>query len=233
LNVAGALVADWLALHGINAEDCRNRLRQMPVDAAPPAPDPAFPSTEVLPMIIAALGRAWPDAVATLGRIGADVRIDLSPDLSRFPRAFTLHDDGRGLPFVSCPIKGRVSDLLVLAHEIGHACQILASGQPDLPPVLRETAAYLAEEVMLVSQGPTVPGLTTLHRTRTARMMRRDGAALLRALQAPETPYDYGWNYPIARDLAQRAGVRLAAAEQWQVFSSKIGLPRLLQLAPA
>lgn len=231
--MAGALVADWLALNGISAGDCQDRLRQIKAAAAPPAPDPALPSTEVLPMVMAGLGKAWPDAAATLGRIRSEIRIDLAPDLSRFPRAFTLHDDGRGLPFVSCPLQGRLSDLLILAHEIGHACQILASGQTDQPPVLRETAAYLAEEQVLVTLAPDIPGLAALHRSRTARMMKRDGAALLRALQAPQTPYDYGWNYPLARDLARRAQARLSPAEQWQLFSGKIGLPRLLQLSPA
>ena len=178
------------------------------------------------------MGRALPSAAAVLARIRAEVRVDLSPDPRRFPRAFTLHDDGRGLPFISCPMKGRVSDLLLLAHELGHACQILASGRPDLPPLLRETAAYLAEEQVCAAIAEAEPErgavLGALHRARTARIMDREGRALARALEEPAATYTYGWNYPIARDLAARAARHLTPEAQWRVFT---GAARLTELA--
>lgn len=220
-------MADWLALHGLDAADCRTRLLRIAPRLSRPAPDTALPEAEVLPAVLMALSSALPAARKVLERIRTELRIDLAPDLQRFPRAFTLHDDGRGLPFISCPLKGRSSDLLLLAHEIGHACQSLASGKPDLPPVQRETAAYLAEELVCASSGPA---LRSIHRVRTARIMARDGAALLQALDAPNAAYHYGWNYPLARDLAARAAVHLTQLAQWQVFTGQIGLPQLLEL---
>ena len=220
-------MADWLALHGLDAADCRTRLLRIAPRLSRPAPDTALPEAEVLPAVLMALSSALPAARKVLERIRTELRIDLAPDLQRFPRAFTLHDDGRGLPFISCPLKGRCSDLLLLAHEIGHACQSLASGKPDLPPVQRETAAYLAEELVCASSGPA---LRSIHRVRTARIMARDGAALLQALDAPNAAYHYGWNYPLARDLAARAAVHLTQLAQWQVFTGQIGLPQLLEL---
>jgi hypothetical protein len=135
-----AVMADWLALHGLDVATCRARLVQIRITAAKPAPDPATVQKAVFDALILAL----PAGQRVLDRIRTEARIDLAPDPVRFPRAFTLHDDGRGLPFVSCPLKGRISDLLLLGHEIGHACQSLASGRADLRPVQRETAAYLA-----------------------------------------------------------------------------------------
>lgn len=220
-------MADWLALHGLQRDDCRMRLAIAAVGPMGAVPDPAFPVAEGISVVLAAMEQALPSAKDILGRIRTEVRIDLAPDLQRFPRAFTLHDDGRGLPFISCPLKGRSSDLLLLAHEIGHACQSLASGKPDLPPVQRETAAYLAEELVCASSGPA---LRSIHRVRTARIMARDGAALLQALDAPNAAYHYGWNYPLARDLAARAAVHLTQLAQWQVFTGQIGLPQLLEL---
>lgn len=234
----GAGMADWLALHGLSAEDCR-ALLQSALHNAPhyAAKDPAFSPAEVWPGVLKAMGSALPSAATVLARIRAEVRVDLSPDLQRFPRAFTLHDDGRGLPFISCPLKGRLSDLLLLAHELGHACQILASNEPDLPPLLRETAAYLAEERVCAAIAKVEPKwsimLRALHRARTARIMDRDGRELSRALENSVATYTYCWNYPIARNLAARAERHLTPKAQWRVFTGAAGLTDLSILPEA
>jgi hypothetical protein len=224
--MAGATLVDWLALHGLSAAECRARL-QPDSRAHPPAPDPAFAQADVLPTVLAALRNALPDAASVLDRINNDVRIDLNPDTQRFPRAFTLHVDGRGLPFISCPLKGRCSDLLLLAHEIGHACQSLANGKTDLPPMQRETAAYLAEELVCAASGLA---LRAVHQARTARIMARDGAVLLDALDTPNAAYHYNWSYPLARDLAARAVMHLDSAAHWQLFTGGVDLAQLLRL---
>ena len=223
-------MADWLALHGLQRDDCRMRLAIATVGPMGAVPDPAFPVAEGISVVLAAMEQALPSAKDILGRIRTEVRIDLAPDLQRFPRAFTLHDDGRGLPYISCPVRGRCSDLLLVAHEIGHACQLLACPTSNLPPVLRETAAYLAEELVCASSGPA---LRSIHQARTMRIMARDGAALLRALDRPSAGYRYNWNYPIARDLAARAVRHLTPDAQWGVFAGRVGLHDLLRLEPA
>ena len=231
-----AVMADWLALHGMGHQECLARLQGIRIPPQRPADDPAFPRDRALPTVLQSLLLALPGAAGMLDRIRTEVRIDLAPDPKRFPRAFTLHDDGRGLPYVCCPLKGRLSDLLVLAHEIGHACQLLASRQPDLPPLQREMAAYLAEEIiregLAVSDARQGAALDGVDKARTRRIMLRDGAALLHGLRDPVAAYGYGWNYPIARDLAARAAAHLSAADRWRVFAGTIGLPRLLQLPP-
>ena len=226
-----ASLADWLALHGLDPAELRSRLALMQAPAAIATPDPALAKDAVLPMVLDALGRALPGAEPVLQRLKTDVQIDLSPDPARFPRAFTLHDDGRGLPFVSCPLKGRMSDLLLVMHELGHACQSLAAGRADLPPVQRETAAYLAEELLLRADPDRALVLRALHRARTARIMARDGAALAQATMT--TPYHYNWNYPIARDLAARATAHLPVTALWGVYTGKVEMAQLLRLPAA
>lgn len=223
-------MADWLALHGLDVATCRARLVQIKMTAAKPAPDPDMDPATVQKAVFDALILALPAGQRVLDRIRTEARIDLAPDPVRFARAFTLHDDGRGLPFVSCPLKGRISDLLLLGHEIGHACQSLASDRADLPPVQRETAAYLAEQLICAAAGPLV---RAVHRARTGRIIARDGAALSLALDAANAPYHYNWNYPLARDLAARAVAHLNADAQWGVFTGSIDMPQLLRLGPA
>jgi hypothetical protein len=188
-------------------------------------------------MVVGALALALPPAAEVLARIGAEAWIDLAPDPQRFPRAFTLHDDGRGLPYISCPLRGRTSDLLVLAHELGHACQILASGRSDLPPIQREAAAYLAEVLVTEAIGRTEPGsgaiLSALHRSGTDRIMRREGRALAQALGDPAAPYSYGWNYPLAREVAARAARHLGPEARWGIYTGAMDLRQLMALPGA
>ena len=233
-----ANLTDWLALHGLDHDDVQTRLVRIRAAAALKAPDPTVPDQTapdptvakgtVLPIVLAALDRAFPAGAGVLATLRMAVRIDLAPDPARFPRAFTLQDDETGLPFVSVPLKGRMSDLLLLMHELGHACQSLAAGRADLPPVQRESAAYLAEKLLLRADPDRALVLQALHRARTARIMARDGAALMQA--RPNTPYHYNWNYPVARDLAARAAVHLPVSAQWGVYTGDIDLPELLRL---
>ncbi len=204
---AHATLADWLALHGVTAQALRPFL--IPPPPAPPAPAPPLPFAATPQDVAAALSRALPPLAPTLSRLLDLARFDLAPDPARFPRAFTLADDGTGRPLVSVPCDDTATDLLVLAHEIGHACQALTPGAPLLPPIQRECAALLCEHALAAAQ----PGLAPLLARRLARMGRHT-AALARALDTPDTPYGYAWNYPVALTLAARATARLPAADR-------------------
>ena len=64
-------------------------------------------------------------------------------------------DNGQGsLPTISVPYRGRVEDLVNMAHEFAHAVQITLSDlhNPDrrhMPPVWRECCAFLGELVLI------------------------------------------------------------------------------------
>ncbi len=205
------LLQDWLALHRIDAERLRQALRADAAFAvgndAWKAPDPDFARAVDAAQVAARLVRALPPLADLVGRVLGEVRFDLAPDRQRFPRAFTLDDDGSGRVLVSCPLSGRVSDLLSLAHEMGHACQSLACATPP-PPVLRETAAYLAEQLLaraaLQDGDPAAQALAGQLAARQARI-GRDAMQLLQVLDQPSAPYSYRWNYAPAWLVAKRA----------------------------
>jgi hypothetical protein len=204
---AGTSLDEWLTLHEIDAATCRHLVGSAGSTTGPKPPDAPLNLSDPWGFVIGCLRHALPEAGPVLDRAAQEVRIDLAPDKVMFPRAFTLHDDGRGLPFISCPMKGRVSDVLTLAHELGHACQALLAPQRVISPILRETAAFLAEELVIsaVEDREMAGDLQSLHKDKTTRLRTRHVPALLRALDDPRHAYDYGWNYPIARDLAGRA----------------------------
>lgn len=219
---AQATLADWLTLHGVTAAALRPFL--VPAPPAPPlgTRPPPFAPTPVT--VAATLARALPPLEPTLARLLDVARFDLAPDPARFPRAFTLADDGTGRPFVSVPLDGTAADLLVLAHEIGHACQALTPDAPLLPPIQRETAALLCEHTLAQADPRLAPDLAF----RLARMSRHV-PALARALDSPQAPYRYEWNYPVALTLAARATLRLAAVDRATLVTAPGPLGPLLE----
>lgn len=169
-----------------------------------------------------ALGHAMPsrnaDIQAALGRID----LNTEPDLEKYPHAFTLHDSGAGRPYVSVPYGGSARDILTLAHEFGHAIQILHTDAAFTPPVLREVCAFLSESWLIdyVASFDKRLGADICVPWRRSVAVdfgsRRD--ALLAACAAPQTPYEYAWNYPLARRLAVEAAKNLTETEHWQLF---------------
>jgi hypothetical protein len=227
-----ASMADWLALHGLDRGACLRVLDSAPDPGAGQrrAKDPPYQGRPPWPAVLAAIVRALPLAAPVLARLAREVPVDLAPDPARFPRPFTLHDAGGGVPFVSCPLTGRLSDLLDLAHEAGHACQILAGGGAELPPVLRETAACLAERLVVQVIGPDHPEMPALLERRQARLVSRHAAALRTALDDRVSPYLYGWNYPLAAILARRAAATSAPDRLWAILQGQMPLPRLVAM---
>lgn len=205
-------MAGWLALHGLTAADVVAVLDLPPRLSSPPrlhAPPRLHPPSARVPLPMpAGLEAAWPLVCRPLARwLSAPAHRRLlscrpvPPPPAARGRAFTLPEGPGGLPLVAAPWSGHPRDLLRLAHEAGHAAQAL-QGPPGLlpPPLLREACAFLAERALVDATGD--PGLAALWQDATARMLGPLAASLRRALGVPAAPYDYGWNYPIARQLA-------------------------------
>lgn len=97
----------------------------------------------------------------------------------------------------------RVDDLMCLAHEAGHALQIMLSGNGIMPPVGRETCAFVAELLLLDYTRQHAPGVFhMLHRVwleENAVYLDSDLEALSASLRDPDTRYHYRQNYPLAR----------------------------------
>jgi hypothetical protein len=223
----GATLADWLAAHDLTPDQCRRALQDPDAVQAGPAADPVWPieAQAQWRQIAQVLAACLPEGADSIALTLDTTRTDFSSTGRWGGRSFTLHDDGQGRPMVVCHLKARLSDLLTLAHEFGHATQIVACGA-QVPPVLRELSACLAEGLVVRHWPWSSPALgQAAERLLAARGGRKSARRLLAALDDPATPYDYAWNYPLARKLA---GARMTAQDQWRVFAGQMVLADLM-----
>lgn len=177
-----------------------------------------------------------PAAVQEIETVRTKVGVDFSPDTDRFPRAFTVHHSGTGLPFVSCPWRGELRDVLAISHEFGHALQLVLSAGKRMPPVTRELCACLsefwnAEYSVSIGQRWAVQ-LSALLQMRTHLAVTRTGPKLIAALADAQAPYSYTWNYPPARALARISNDKLDDDETLSIFRATTPLKSLLGLLP-
>ncbi len=109
-------------------------------------------------------------------------------------------------PEIRMSWQGSISDLMCLAHEVAHAVQLQLSAGSFMPPVARETCAFLGELALIDwarrTQTDLASKLLRVWREENQRYFG-DDCALLRAAQAdPESAYTYRMNYPLARAAA-------------------------------
>ena len=222
-----ATMADWLALHGVTAAQCRAVLARTEPEAAP-GHDPDWPCDPVAlwRRVADLLAPGFPAADGLIQRTWAVTRTDFSGTAKGSARAFTLHDDGTGHPFVACRLKGKLSDLLTLAHEFGHAAQIVASAGDAMPPALREVCACLSERLVLRGFAIEEPELAEVAQRLVARGGRR--RLLLQALDQPQAVYSYDWNYPLAHVVAEAVADRLNPAQLARLFAGQTRLADLM-----
>jgi hypothetical protein len=118
-------------------------------------------------------------------------------------RPYTL-DPGKGLaPIISMSWCEQAQDLVCLAHETAHALQIILSEHAPMPPVARETCAFLGELLLVDHARRHAPGLAQalqdVWNAQNEGYLGGDLDTLSDALQDPQTPYHYRVNYPLAR----------------------------------
>jgi hypothetical protein len=223
-------MADWLDLHGLTPATALHLLEQFgPSKPAPSVGRIAFEqnATTVWQMIGSTFGAGLRDTGILSKQVMNQTRTQFAPDPVRFARAFTLHDAGDGRPFVSCLYRGTLQDAMTMAHEFGHAAQILASGPRVMSPVLRETCAFLAERWFMdqlrldhPNQGQRAQRIWA---AQTSGYLGKDADALRLALGDRQSPYDYTWNYPLARGLA----MRLTNDSIAKLFAGHLTLPEV------
>lgn len=205
-------ISDWLDFHNLTSETLERSLKTYELDTTHDCPlgcgvmlDQALnnlPATlpEALELFIKpALSCAFTDKTRIAGLIDRLEFLPLDQPIS--PYAL---DRGRGLiPAIAMDWSGSPHDLLCLAHECGHALQIILSDHALMPPVGRETCAFVAELLLMAYVKDREPGLFhSLCRAwaQDNKLYLGSDTQLLRAaLEYPETPYHYRMNYPLAR----------------------------------
>ncbi len=229
-----ATMADWLALHGVTAQACLVVLdRAGPIAAK--AADPVWQQdpnltwrlvADLLTPFFPAQNPQFGDGL--IAQTWTRTRTDFSGAKRGTVRGFTLHDDGTGRPMVVATPKGRLSDLATLAHEFGHAAQIIACAGVAMPPALREVCACLSEQMALSGLTECDPERARLAQTWLAGRGSRQRQDLRAALHSPGAAYRYDWNYPLARAVVQGMA-QMSAAERLRLFSGRLPLIELIQ----
>ncbi len=147
------------------------------------------------------------------------------------------HTIDRGValpPLVVMHWSGNPEDLMCLAHEAAHALQIALSGKNTMPPIARETCAFIGELLLLRFTQKNDPvlyqQLKQVWAEENAVYLLDNLDTLADGLLNPETPYHYYMNYPLAR----LAAVRLLGSEDIpliDLFSSGASAMKHLPIA--
>jgi hemolysin-activating ACP:hemolysin acyltransferase len=189
---------------------------------------------EALTMVASAVRNAFPTRRQIIDRVARTTVFDFDP----VPGAsFTLdRGEGRG-PLVKCPFKGSAADLMTLAHEFGHAVQLVASQGRFVPPVLREACAFLAELFLLDDlerQGsPRHAPAAAIWQRDNVRFLGVDGRSLIAALGDGDRTYTYRYNYPLGRIVAHRAMAWLPEPLLWDLFAGRATLAPFIEAIQA
>lgn len=226
-----ATMDDWCNVHRITPSQCLGWLSvfESPESSDVPTGQTNLSAAEVWQLCTDAVATALPSNEDAIRVSAANAELNTSPDIKKFPAAYTLHDNGKGQPYVSMPYKGSTRDILTLAHEFGHVIQISNTNSPFTPPALREVCAFMSEGWLIDFLGEFDAGL----RDRVLGPWKRSVAAdfgirrdaFLAACNSPQAPYDYAWNYTLARRLALAATDAMEPGMKWQLFSGHLDVP--------
>lgn len=120
----------------------------------------------------------------------------------------TVDKGGATPPEVVLNWDGSPESQICLAHEAGHALQLMLSGGNFMPPVAREVCAFLAELALIswadINDPALAAGLRHVWNSDNDLYLLDDRDELLAALADPAAQYHYRLNYPLARIAAVR-----------------------------
>ena len=210
------MVADWLHLHALNADmidDCVNCIRRgdLHLDLEGHAADRPSAHDTAYATLDHVLGSVICPMFATGLEIDADtisgiVRSIRWGDIEKGGLPHTI-DHGVGhSPEVKMSWSRSTSDLICLAHEVAHAVQLQLSAGSFMPPVARETCAFLGELILISWATKNNPDLAAkllvVWREENCRYFGEDCDLLISALTDAGSQYSYRMNYPLARAAA-------------------------------
>ena len=237
-NAVQATFSDWLNLNQLSVEQCYSVLQSI---EAVSRSDVACEGT---PIIGLTAQQAWkqtadvfseffPTLSPEISSIYADTPKCLANKSEKIPQAFT-YDLGHGaLPFVSVPYQGRAFDRLAMAHEFGHALQVVSSKGSQMPPLAKECCAFLGEQVLIQYLDDMGDKNTADVRGAWERdnqlYLESDVDVLKKALGAEKPPYNYRWNYPIARHLASIALTEQTNDNLAALYTAGANAPKILE----
>lgn len=151
---------------------------------------------------------ACPALAGEAERIYTETPKLLKPKNGHPIRAFTYDRGSGALPLVYAQYQEDAQSLLTVAHEFGHAVQIIASSKGStevcrMPPIAREVCAFISELYLIqyVQQyySPLFTSLVAAWIRDNYHYMISDAGQLRKDLSSDCSEYNYRWNYPMAR----------------------------------
>ena len=204
---------DWLHLHNISAPIMLKYLKQIKVPLAPkrdislPTKMPSRLSfNQALEWVTDGIQLYFPKHSLDFLKLISLIEYKKQGDSMDYP---CVTFGGLGTqPTVYCDFDGSPENVLILAHEYGHAIQFMAAQKDFIPPILRETFAFLIELIMVQHAKTKSNDFWTYLRWEIKQDNRvyfgRDLRALSSAILLPNFGYYYRANYTPARALAYR-----------------------------
>lgn len=237
------MIADWLRFHTLDHDtvyDCLAAIGggQMDLHVQGVAPvegalgDAGYESVGVV--LTSVIGPALAPLLGMETSAVADLISSIRwGDVSEDGHPHTI-DHGRGQPpEIRMSWQGSAADLICLAHEVAHAVQLQLSAGSFMPPVARETCAFLGELALIewASKNDThlAAKLLSVWQEESETYFGEDRDLLRSALADPNASYTYRMNYPLARAAAivmQRSG-----ADAQRLFRAGAEAMALLPLA--
>ena len=231
---------DWLDLHGLDHEMCLHLLGEIRrASAEIPAyrNDPEQQSLSIDPdhvwmQVTSAMCEFLPERQAIIAETFQRSKKIAIAGQGKSRKALTIDNGPDQYPTIMYNHFGDLPDLFVVAHEFGHALQIRASEGQFMPPVMRETCAFISEGTLSSldsSQGAPLGEKFLQYWCRSNERYFNNSAGKLRSvLRSDSENYQYGWNYPIARFLALQISENFSRDSVWNVFRGGFSIRQVL-----
>jgi hypothetical protein len=180
-----------------------------------------IPANEAWSICATSMREAFPELSDEITQVESITTKSLEPKTMKYPQPFTYDLGFQVLPFVSVHYKNRASDLLAMAHEFGHAVQIVASwkgGKGQMPAVARECCAFIAELALVQFCEDQFNALEDAYHADDNIYFGAHKTSLEVALRYEQQPYQYDWNYPLARHFAYQLFQRSDSAQLSAIY---------------
>lgn len=232
-------MCDWLKVHDINTPQL-----QKVISFSNPTQNHAttdfkcgLSAMDAWELAAAALCQAFPDRADLIHKVKSGCTLEFTPDENGNAQPFTFDRGSKEYPHVSVKYTNRVSDLICIAHEFGHAVQYWASQVKFTPPVMRELAAFVSEMALLsylqASNHKLSQDAQMVWDGENSLYLDEDAQVLSAALPDQKSPYNYRWNYPIARVLAIALYNPQSDSQLWGVFRGQQTVSDCISSLPA
>ncbi len=199
---------DWLNLHGFNRDRIWAILSNVSTDITDEANILSAPANLSLKDAKSIVFSAFENEMDFIQATELLSEINLMPQSASEEFPYTLDNGAEEVPSIICSYQNNARTLINLAHEYAHALQMILSKGKFMPPVYREVCAFLGEKALLKYTEKNLQGLgkslQNIWDLDNATYKEADLLMLRRAFKQKDREYNYRWNYPIARIVAEK-----------------------------